>query len=150
MRLEGLAKNAYLKESGNCTVSGIGFIKTGHAGVVSEIADNILSTYQEVENVVVIGVTDDGIGKEKRIVASLRNSGDVLDSGDFIKKVFGKKFAGGRKGAAAASKPVDDVLSAIIDMAVTADNPDLVLSGIFKKIFEVYAEKVLNVIIVST
>lgn len=150
MRLEGLAKNVYLRESGNCTVSGIGFIKPGHAGAVSEIADNILSTYQEVENVVVIAVTDEGIGKEKRIRASLRNSGDILDSDDFMKKVFGKKFAGGRKGAAAANKPMDDVMSDIIDMAMRSDSPESELTKIFSQIFNTYAEKIINEIQVST
>ena len=149
MKLEGLAKNVYLRESGNCTVSGIGFIKTGHAGAVSEIADNILSTYQEVENVIVIGITDEGFGKEKRIRASLRNSGDVLDSDDFMKKIFGKKCAGGRKGVAAANKPVDDVMSEIIDMSTQADDPEKELGKVFRQIFDAYTEKIINKIDVS-
>lgn len=150
MKLEGLAKHVYLRESGNCTVSGLGFIKTGHAGAVSEIADNILSTYQEVENVVVIAITDEGLGKEKRIRASLRNSGDILDSDDFMKKIFGKKCAGGRKGAAAANKVIDDILAEMIDMASKSENVERALETIFRQIFDSYADKIINEIQVST
>lgn len=150
MRLEGLAKSIYLKESGNCTVSGIGIIKSGRSDAVSEIADNIISTYQEVENVIVIAITDEGIGKEKMIRASLRNSGDVLDSDNFMKKIFGKKYAGGRKGAAAANRPLDEVMSAMIDHAVQADNSEEAQKNIFTQIFESYADKILNEIQIST
>jgi len=140
--LEGLAKYRFIRQEGDCIVSGVGIIPPGHNGLISEIADNILHTYEQVERTVVIGIVD--TGSSKYLSASLRNSGEVLDSGTFMKEVFGKKCAGGRKGKAAAYKEMDEVWTRSIDHAVQKDakSGDKNKHEVFDIIFQSFSEEI--------
>lgn len=136
--LEGIAKNKYIDQRGNCVVSGVSFIKSPHRALLAEICDDLM-THDQVEKCVVLGIIDDGIGSDKFLVASFRSTGDVVDADKFIKKIFGKDGSGGRKGAAGANIVLDQVLSTVIDSLPEEDKGKL-----FETIYRAYANSILQ------
>jgi hypothetical protein len=76
------------------------------------------------------------VGQPKYLAASFRRTGDILDANEFVKKIFGKDNAAGRKGVAGAQLELSDVLNKTIDQIDTKEDK----SSLFKIIFSSYAK----------
>lgn len=139
---KGKAYRDYFKQRGNSVVCGIGYVRSSQVSMIAEISDDLMQ-YDELERCFCIGVEDDGLGSEKYLRVSCRNTGDTINTHDFIRSIFGKEGAGGRKGAGGARIELGTVSSNVIDsMNLSGDNDKK--EEYFKIIFESYSEKILK------
>ena len=145
LSLEGLAKGEYLKQNGNAMVAGTGFVNSAHRALLGDLSDNLM-LYETVETVVVLGIIDSGIDKPKYLVASFRRTGDILDANEFVKKIFGKDNAAGRKGVAGAQLELSDVLNKTIDQIDNEEDKN----ALFKIIFSSYAKIIFRELQISS
>lgn len=139
INLEGLAKGKYLVQQGNTVISGVGIIKPIYRSLLAEICEDMMS-HDQIQKCLIIGISDDGVfGSSKTLVASFRNTGDVIDSDSFIKQIFGKEGSGGRKGAAGASIDLGHVFSMVMDESSEQEREE-----IFEMVLKTYTKKVLD------
>lgn len=135
--LKSLAYSKFFHKDHNSIFSGVGFIEARNESFIAEIADEMMR-YNGIDNVMVIGIVDEGFGKNKYLKASFRHTGVVVNANDFVQKIFGKSSGGGRPGAAAATVELDCILANTIDHAEKEELIDL-----FKKIFDAYSSKMM-------
>ena len=103
-----------LEEIGDMLVVGVGFILPSQKSWMADVANNLIR-HDTVNHVCVMGVIDDGIGIPKKLAASLRTTGDVINTKEFIQTIFGQDF-GGKKGAGAGAMVLDDSVTEKVDM----------------------------------
>lgn len=140
INLKGLAYNQYNRQTGNCVVCGVGYIKPSQRSLLAEICDDLMQ-YDEIERCVCMGLIDEGIGDKKYLVASFRNSGDTINTHEFIRSIFGKEGAGGRKGSGGARIELGEITRNTIDGLNGNDDQ---LNSFFESIYLAYSDKILN------
>jgi len=136
-----LRSNIYssLKKEGDIAFCNSGIILPEQRSLVAEIADEILRI-ETIKHCCIISIINPGENQKKALSVSFRNTGDVIDTNDFMKAVFGPEF-GGREGSGGGSTNLDDTLSLMIDKALFDENKnslknllDLIGSTYFSKV----------------
>ncbi len=96
--------------------------------------------YDAVSHACLIGIIDDGSGESKKLVVSLRNTGDVIDTDELIRSVFGSGF-GGRRGAGGGLVELDFTTSLLIDHMHEGNGHSEKSQELFNEIFSAYAKR---------
>lgn len=124
----------------NLFVSNVGIINPQQRSLLAEICEEILEI-EAIDTVIIMGIVDEGFGKEKYLTASFRSRDLAIDTKDFMHNIFGKKNSGGRKGCGAARIMLDEPTCRAIDIILTEDN-NFNIESFAKPIFEVYKNKI--------
>ena len=111
----------FLHHESGAIISGAGFVMSQKKSFLGSVADDLINKYENVNFVCVIGITYDEneVGSE-RMTASVRNSGDVIDTDEFMKTTFGSEF-GGRKGIGGGSSILGPQLTCALDAIPEGD-----------------------------
>jgi nanoRNase/pAp phosphatase (c-di-AMP/oligoRNAs hydrolase) len=110
----------FYHKAGSVIVAGAGFILPSQKSLLGSIADLFLTRYDGISFVCVLGIIDEGNGNPKKMVASVRNTGDVIDTDRFMKEAFGQGF-GGRKGVGGGTVELSKLDSIAIDSISEGD-----------------------------
>ncbi|HUS49486.1 MAG TPA: DHH family phosphoesterase [Candidatus Paceibacterota bacterium] len=140
IELKAKAFNKYIKQTGNCIVCGVGFIPPSQRALLAEICDDLMQ-YDEVEKSMVLGIVDEGFGLSKYFVSSFRSGGDTVDAHEFVRKIFGKDGAGGRRGASGSSVLLDDIAKHTIDRF--SENVEK-KESYFNLLYQAYSDRILQ------
>jgi len=125
----------------NLAVAYVGIINPQQRSLMAELCEEILEI-EAVETAVVIGLTDEGYGKDKHVSSSFRSRVLAIDTRDFLQSVFGKKNSGGRKGCGAAKVPLDEPTCETIDRLASNEDKKGCLDTFVTAIFETYCAKI--------
>ena len=138
-----LRKKAYkdICTTNTLAVANVGVITPQQRSLVAEICEEILEI-ESIETAVVMAIVDEGLKTKKAIVASFRSSLLAINTKDFMKKIFGKKGVGGRKGSGGASIPLDFIHCDTIDSIRSQHGDNGHLSQYISHIFEAYSMKI--------
>jgi nanoRNase/pAp phosphatase (c-di-AMP/oligoRNAs hydrolase) len=112
----------FYHKNGGTIIAGAGFVLNSQKSLLGSVADLFLTRYDGINFVCIVGILDEGHGLPKKLVASLRNTGDVIDTDRFMKEAFGPTF-GGRKGAGGGLVDLSRMTSNAID-CIPEDNED--------------------------
>lgn len=139
----GLRSKAYrsICVEGNLAITQIGLINPQQRALLGELCEEVLEI-DAIETVVVMGIVDEGFEKDKYITASFRSRVLAIDTRDFMQRVFGKKYAGGRKGCGAAKVPLDDLTSNTIDRLSADELKMKCLNDFMAALFETYKSQI--------
>lgn len=125
----------------NLTISNVGIVNPQQRALLAKLCEEMLEI-ESIESAIVMGVVDEGFDKPKFLIASFRTGVLGINVSQFMQKIFGKKYAGGRRGAGAAKVPFDDKICSVIDFAKRQDNGQYRLETLFSSVFEYYFDKV--------
>jgi nanoRNase/pAp phosphatase (c-di-AMP/oligoRNAs hydrolase) len=103
-----------LHKENSMAIAFAGWVNPKHRSILGELCQE-LCLIESIESSMVIGILDEGLDKNKYLIASLRSSEMTLDCSEFVQNVFGKKYSGGRKGVAAARVPINGPFALMID-----------------------------------
>jgi len=125
----------------NLTISNVGLINSQQRALLAKLCEEMLQI-ESIDSAIVMGVVDDGFDKPKYLIASFRTGVLAINVSQFIQKIFGKKYGGGRRGAGAAKIPLDDKLCSVIDF-VRRQNPESneEIEKLVTPFFDLYANK---------
>lgn len=98
----------------NLTISNVGLINPQQRALLAKLCEEMLQI-ESIDSALVMGVVDEGFDKPKYIIASFRTGVIGINVSQFIQKIFGKKYGGGRRGAGACKIPIDDKMCSVID-----------------------------------
>lgn len=119
-------------------VCGAGFILAEKESYLASIADELFRKYDNIDFVCVLGISysADRLNSE-RLVVSVRKTGSVIDTDEFMKMSFGEGF-GGRKGMGGGSCGLSDDLLYAIDAAEENNEKE----ELFRILFDGWKKKV--------
>lgn len=127
-------------ESG-MVISGGGFVISQKKSFLASVADDLLNKYENINFVCVLGITyDEAVPGSEKLVVSVRNNGDVIDTDEFMKTTFGSEF-GGRKGIGGGSSKLGSQLAYAIDAIPEGDNKRR--DEIFGMLFEGWKKRII-------
>jgi len=126
----------------NLTISNVGLINPQQRALVAKICEEMLQI-ESIDSALVLGIVDEGFDKPKFLIASFRTEVLAINVSQFIQKIFGKKYGGGRRGAGAAKIPLDDKICSVIDFSKRQDESDSskMIKGLLEPIFSYYTDK---------
>jgi len=125
----------------NLAVANVGLISPQQRSLLADLCEEILAV-ESLDTVVIMAIVDEGIGGNKFLVASFRSSVLAINTRDFMTKVFGKKNAGGRKGAGAASMKLDTTFATVFDNIRATHSDGNHLTEYANFLFETYVSKI--------
>lgn len=106
--------NSFCICGNNLTISNVGLVNPQQRALLAKLCEEMLQI-ESIDSAVVMGVVDEGFDKPKYLIASFRTGVLAINVSQFVQKIFGKKYGGGRRGAGAAKIPLDDKLCSVID-----------------------------------
>lgn len=126
----------------NLTISNVGLINPQQRALVAKICEEMLQI-ESIDSALVLGIVDEGFDRPKFLIASFRTEVLAINVSQFIQKIFGKKYGGGRRGAGAAKIPLDDKICSVIDFSKRQDESDSfrLINGLLEPIFSYYTDK---------
>jgi nanoRNase/pAp phosphatase (c-di-AMP/oligoRNAs hydrolase) len=124
----------------NLTIANVGVVNPQQRALLAKLCEEMLEV-ESIESALVMGVVDEGFDKPKFLICSFRTGVLGINVSQFIQKIFGKKYSGGRRGAGAAKVPLDDKISSVIDFAKRQENSAIRIEQIVAPFFEYYGDK---------
>jgi len=126
----------------NLTISNVGIINPQQRALLAKLSEEMLQV-ESIDSSLILGLVDEGFDKPKYITASFRTNVLAINVSQFVQKIFGKKFSGGRKGAGAAKIPLDEKTCAVIDFIRRKENGGChdEINKLIKPFFDFYIEK---------
>jgi len=143
LALIDLRRRAYatLEICNNLAVASVGIITPQQRSLLAELCVELLEV-ESIETSVIMAIVDEGSKSDKFLVASFRSSVLAINTRDFMTKVFGKKNAGGRKGAGAASVKLDGIHVVALDNIRKTHGDNGHLSEYTGFIFDAYSSRI--------
>lgn len=125
----------------NLTISNVGFVNAQQRALLAKLCEEMLQI-ESIDSALIMGVVDEGVDRPKYLIASFRTGVLGINVHQFIQKIFGKKYGGGRRGAGAAKIPLDDRVCSVIDF-VRRQNTDSEkeIEAFLNPFFQLYADK---------
>lgn len=139
-----LRRRAYCNFSicgNNLTISNVGFVNAQQRALLAKLCEEMLQI-ESIDSALIMGVVDEGVDKPKYLIASFRTGVLGINVSQFVQKIFGKKYSGGRKGAGAAKIPLDDRFCSVIDFVRRQNSDsDKDLESLMTPFFQFYTNK---------
>lgn len=125
----------------NLTISNVGFVNAQQRALLAKLCEEMLQI-ESIDSALVMGIVDEGIDRPKYLISSFRTGVLSINVHQFIQKIFGKKYGGGRRGAGASKIPLDDRVCSVIDF-IRRQHPDSEkeLETFVSPFFQFYADK---------
>jgi len=140
LELRRRAYSNFCISGNNLTISNVGIVNPQQRALLAKLCEEMLEV-ESIDSALVMGLVDEGFDKPKFLIASFRTGVLGINVSQFIQKIFGKKYGGGRRGAGAAKVPLDDKISAVIDFAKRQENGAVRIEQLVAPFFEYYADK---------
>lgn len=121
LELRKRAYNDFCIFGNNLTISNVGIINPQQRALLAKLSEEMLQV-ESIDSCLILGLVDEGFDKPKYITASFRTNVLAINTGQFVQKIFGKKYSGGRKGAGAAKIPLDEKTCSVIDFIRRKEN----------------------------
>ena len=140
LELRRRAYSNFCISGNNLTISNVGVVNPQQRALLAKLCEEMLEV-ESIDSALVMGLVDEGFDKPKFLIASFRTGVLGINVSQFIQKIFGKKYGGGRRGAGAAKVPLDDKISSVIDFAKRQENGAVRIEQLVAPFFEYYADK---------
>lgn len=140
LELRRKAYSNFCISGNNLTISNVGIVNPQQRALLAKLCEEMLEV-ESIDSALVMGLVDEGFDKPKFLIASFRTGVLGINVSQFIQKIFGKKYGGGRRGAGAAKVPLDDKISSVIDFAKRQENGVARIEQLVAPFFEYYADK---------